>query len=135
MHIKTLLNYVTNFKGFVFQDTQLDRERNRLLIQVVPRKNSKPVCSRCGRPGSTYDHLKKVLKSISLRPVFSSTKLLKSACFDCSPLSSLDFKSLPVVFWILNPLRGIPVHFGKLIFKDNNYEQLNRHRLIVCRNR
>jgi hypothetical protein len=42
---------------------------------------------------------------------------------------------LPVVFWILNPLRGIPVHFGKLIFKDNNYEQLNRHRLIVCRNR
>jgi len=58
MHIKTLLNYVTNFKGFVFQDTRLDREGNRLLVQVVPRKNSKPVCSRCGRPGSTYDHLR-----------------------------------------------------------------------------
>ncbi len=35
MHIKTLLNYVTNFKGFVFQDARLDRERNRLLLPGV----------------------------------------------------------------------------------------------------
>jgi len=55
-----------------------------------------------------------------LGPIFSSIKLLKSAYFDCSPLSLLDFKSLPVVFWILNPLRGIPACFGKLIVNNNN---------------
>ena len=58
MHIKTLLNHVTNFKGFVFKTAQLDRNTNRLLISVVPRKKAKPLCSRCGRHGTTYDHLK-----------------------------------------------------------------------------
>jgi transposase len=57
MHIKTLLNYVTNYKGFVFQAAQLDRKTDSILISVVPRANSKPICSGCGKPGSTYDHL------------------------------------------------------------------------------
>lgn len=57
MHIKTLLNYVTNYKGFVFQTVQLDRKTDSMLISVVPRTNSKPICSRCGTSGSTYDHL------------------------------------------------------------------------------
>ncbi len=58
MHIKTLLNYTTKFKSFVFQDPRLCRDSKRILIPVVPRKNSKPVCSRCGCSCTVYDHLK-----------------------------------------------------------------------------
>ncbi len=57
MHVKTLLNYVTKFKGFVFQNPKLCQDTNRLIIPVLPRKNSKPICSRCGKSGSVYDHL------------------------------------------------------------------------------
>ena len=81
-----------------------------------------------------FNTLYKGVEKNLLRAVFSSTKLLKSAYFDCSVLSLLDFKSLPVVFWILNPSKGIPAHFGKLIFRNNNYERSSRHRLIFCFN-
>ena len=57
MHIKILLNHVTKFKSFVFQNPRLCRKSNKLFIPVEPRKNSKPLCSRCGHSGSIYDHL------------------------------------------------------------------------------
>ncbi len=69
MHIKTLLNHVTKFKGFVFQNPQLCRRSNKLLIPVVPRKNSKPICSRCGQPGSAYDHLQQ--RQFFLPPIWN----------------------------------------------------------------
>ena len=28
-----------------------------LMVQVLPRKNGKPSCSGCGRPGTAYDRL------------------------------------------------------------------------------
>ena len=40
MQIKTLLNYTTKFKSFVFQDPRLCRDLNRLLIPVVPGKTA-----------------------------------------------------------------------------------------------
>lgn len=69
MHIKTLLNHVTKFKGFVFQSPYLNRERNALLIPVVPRRNSKPLCGRCGRPGAIYDHLQQ--REFLLPPIWN----------------------------------------------------------------
>lgn len=57
MHMKTLLNYMSNFKGFVYQHPKLHREKSKLTAEVVARKSSKPVCSCCGNTGSIYDHL------------------------------------------------------------------------------
>lgn len=57
MHVKTLLNHVTKFKGFIFQTPYLSQNGKKLQIPVEPRKNSKPICSCCGRPGVAYDHL------------------------------------------------------------------------------
>jgi transposase len=74
MHINTLLNYVTKFKGFVFQEPKLDREGNRLLIPVSPRKNSKPICSRCGCRGAVYDHLKE--RRFLLPPIWNIMMVL-----------------------------------------------------------
>ena len=58
MHIKTLLNHVTKFKGFVFQKTIFLKDSNKLMVHVVPRKNSKPICSVCDTSGTVYDHLR-----------------------------------------------------------------------------
>ncbi len=74
MHIKTLLNYATNYKGFVFQTTRLDRETDSVLITVVPRANSKPICSQCTKPGSTYDHLRE--RRFLLPPVWTVAVIL-----------------------------------------------------------
>ncbi len=57
MYVKTLLNYVTKFKGFVFQTPRLCRKNNKLIVPVKPLKNSKPRCSQYGKPGSVYDQL------------------------------------------------------------------------------
>lgn len=86
MHIKTLLNHVTNFKGFVFQDPELCREKNTLQVQVLPRKNSRPVCSRCGQPGSVYDHLEQ--RHFYLPPIWNIAVVLlytmrRVACRNC----------------------------------------------------
>lgn len=69
MHIKTLLNHVIKFKGFVYQTPLLNRERGALLVPVVARKNSKPLCSRCGTAGSVYDHLAE--REFLLPPIWS----------------------------------------------------------------
>ena len=57
--IKTLLSFVHPIKSFVYQKVRLVRENLHLVIevQIVPRKNAKPVCSNCQCKGSTYDHM------------------------------------------------------------------------------
>lgn len=54
MRLVTVLNRCTNFKRFVFASSSFD-DKNRIMVNVEPRKNSKPVCSRCGVAGSIYD--------------------------------------------------------------------------------
>ena len=74
MHIKTLLNYTTKFKGFVFQNPWLCRDTNKIFISVVPRKNSKPICSRCHKLGSVYDHLNQ--REFLLPPIWNIAVIL-----------------------------------------------------------
>jgi len=74
MHIKTLLNHVTKFKSFVFQDTRLCRDSNKLFIHVEPRRNSKPLCSQCGYPGAVYDHLNQ--REFLLPPIWNIVVIL-----------------------------------------------------------
>lgn len=57
MLIKTLLNRCHKFKSFVYKDVHVS-EKNKttcLEVDIEPRKNSKPICSVCQTPGSTYD--------------------------------------------------------------------------------
>jgi len=59
MHIKTLLNRLENYKGFVYQNIKLIEKEAKLTLEVYirPRKNSRPICSVCGRPGPSYNTL------------------------------------------------------------------------------
>lgn len=59
MHVKTILNRVEKFKSFVYGKAELLEENGRplLLVEVLPRRNGKPVCSRCERASPGYDTL------------------------------------------------------------------------------
>ena len=59
MQLKTILNRVHKFKSSVYGNVVwLDSGENpELMIEVVPRANSKPVCSGCEQPGPGYDTL------------------------------------------------------------------------------
>jgi len=57
MLIKTLLNKVERFKSFIYGSSRLMTVDGfeALIIDIKPRKNSKPECPECGRSGKTYD--------------------------------------------------------------------------------
>jgi transposase len=57
MLIKTLLNKVERFKSFVYGTTQvmLVGGVEALVIDIVPRRNSRPICPECRKRGRIYD--------------------------------------------------------------------------------
>jgi transposase len=59
MRIQTILNHVEKFKSFVYAQARLEQTESTaaLVVQMKPRKNSRPHCSGCGRPGPAYDRL------------------------------------------------------------------------------
>lgn len=64
MLLKTLLNHVQPFKGFVYKSAKLTKSyerfnwnEDRIVIEISSRKNSKPICSKCLTKSSTYDKL------------------------------------------------------------------------------
>lgn len=61
MRIRTILNKVYKHKSFVYTNERLETINNKdsLIVDVEPRKNSRPICSVCGKPGSIYDHQEK----------------------------------------------------------------------------
>lgn len=58
MLVKTILNRLERNKSFVYGNPKF-RQGLPLAIEVPikARKNSKPICSGCGKPGATYDRL------------------------------------------------------------------------------
>jgi transposase len=59
MRIQTILKRVQKFKSFVYGDARLEEGGggSALVVRVRPRKNGRPHCSGCGRPGPAYDRL------------------------------------------------------------------------------
>lgn len=64
MLVKTLLNHVQPYKGFVYRSVKIatsydrfDWDEPRVVVEVEPRKNSKPICSGCGHRSPGYDRL------------------------------------------------------------------------------
>ena len=59
MQLKTILNRIEKFKCFVYGKVELVEELGQLalLVHVLPRANSSPICSGCGKPCPGYDTL------------------------------------------------------------------------------
>jgi transposase len=62
MHIKTILNRIERYKGFVYDEIELvmrGEAVERLEVIVRPRRGSRGTCSGCGRRCPGYDQLGK----------------------------------------------------------------------------
>jgi transposase len=59
MQLQTILNRVQKHKSFVYGKARFVQARGRLSleVEVQPRKNGRPLCSGCNRPGPGYDTL------------------------------------------------------------------------------
>lgn len=59
MHIRTILNGICRYKGFVYENARMEEcgGRQCLIVPMRSRKNSKGSCATCGRPAPTYDRL------------------------------------------------------------------------------
>lgn len=59
MQLKTILNRVEPFKSFVYGKARWVQEATRPTIEVelLPRRNGRPICSGCRRPCPGYDRL------------------------------------------------------------------------------
>ena len=59
MLLQTILNRVEPFKSFTYGKVRLveDAEQKTIEVEVHARKNSRAICSGCGRPGPGYDRL------------------------------------------------------------------------------
>ena len=59
MRVQTILNRVEKFKSFVYGDAHIEEQDDgpALVVQVLPRKNSRPYCSGSFRRGRPYDRL------------------------------------------------------------------------------
>ena len=59
MKFKTLLNRVHKIKGFVYSKIKLieGSKHQRIIVEVLARRGSKPQCSACGKRSAGYDHM------------------------------------------------------------------------------
>lgn len=57
MLIKTILNCIEKFKSFVFSQSWIEESQGKetLVVEIQPRKNSRPECPVCGRRRAVYD--------------------------------------------------------------------------------
>ena len=59
MQLKTILNSIEKYKSFVYLDARWsqDKQGKEIEIPIQYRRNSKPLCSGCGKKCSGYDRL------------------------------------------------------------------------------
>jgi transposase len=59
LEVKTILNRIQHFAGFVYQEVRLRTPRGKLRIEVrvVPHRSLRGKCSECRRPAPGYDRL------------------------------------------------------------------------------
>jgi transposase len=88
MRIQTILNRVEKFKSFVYGRVSLEEDKGSpaVVVDLRPRKNNRPLCSGCGRPGPVYDHLEE--RRFEFVPlwgiaVFFAYRMRRVKCVSC----------------------------------------------------
>jgi transposase len=88
MRLQTILNTCQKFKCFVYQRVKWVSRGNKkcLEVTVIPRKNSKPICSCCGKSGSCYDkQQERLFEFVPLLgyPLYFRYQMRRVNCKDC----------------------------------------------------
>lgn len=89
MRIRTLLNRCHYLKSFVYEKEQLEviNGQAALVVDVMPRKNGKAICSSCEKQASGYDCAAKA-RLFSFVPlwgyaVYLRYEMRRVNCTDC----------------------------------------------------
>lgn len=56
MRIETILNYLEPHKGFVYQESELNRTADTIEVTIREREGSRVSCPLCGKRCTVYDH-------------------------------------------------------------------------------
>jgi len=95
--LKTLLNRLQKFKGFVYDKVRLVEDGAKLSIEVSirPRKGSAPLCSCCSTPGGHYDTLAE--RRFQFVPFWGVPVwfLYRPRRVNCQPCRNIVVESLP----------------------------------------
>lgn len=89
MRIRTLLNRCHNLKSFVYEKEQLEviNSQETLVVDMVPRKNGRAICSGCGGSAKGYDrsHQARLFSFVPLwgYPVYLRYVMRRVDCADC----------------------------------------------------
>jgi transposase len=88
MRIQTVLNRVEKFKSFVYGRVSCEEDEGRpiVVVELQPRKNSRPLCSGCSVAGPVYDHLEE--RRFEFVPlwgiaVFFAYRMRRVSCVSC----------------------------------------------------
>lgn len=88
MRIQTILNRVEKFKSFVYGRVSVEEDKGSpvVVVELQPRKNNRPLCSGCGRPGPVYDRLEE--RRFEFVPlwgiaVFFAYRMRRVKCVSC----------------------------------------------------
>jgi transposase len=57
MLLQTILNHVQPCKSFCYKAASFEDDGKRIVVQMRPRKNGRPICSGCGQKCAGYDRL------------------------------------------------------------------------------
>ena len=89
MRIETLLNKVYRHNSFVYESVaeQQIGKHKAVVVNIRARKNGQGLCSVCGNPGPTYDHIKghRQLEFVPLWniPVYFHYSMRRIDCSKC----------------------------------------------------
>ncbi len=66
MQLKTILNQCQKFKSFVYDQVRFVdwNGEKHIEVDVLPRRNSKAICSCCEKPAPLYDRLTSAVSSL-----------------------------------------------------------------------
>ena len=59
MQIKTILNRIQKYRGFVYGTVRLEAQMGglALTVDIAPHRRNRPRCAGCEQPGGVYDRL------------------------------------------------------------------------------
>ena len=88
LRIETILNKCQRFKSFVYTKVWFSKHNGQDCIEakIIPRKNSKAICSYCHKPASLYDRLNiRRFEFVPLwgYPVFFLYQMRRVSCKQC----------------------------------------------------